>query len=293
MVLIFNQLLMLRTRALTAVAMLVICLPIMFLDDPRALQALGLVLVSLAAWEWARMNLPQTQRKMPVVFGLIVLDSGVFMLNNPASMSPSVALWVILGVTWLLLGGMVLKSGMKTWASLPSLFRCFLGYVVLLACWWALCLAKNMGLAFLLSCLGLVWCADISAYFVGRAFGKNKLAPQLSPGKTWEGALGAWILVSVLAWAWVQLAGSSWLQMQSVPEDLFSKLWARGPWWFFPLLAVLVALSVIGDLFESLMKRAHGVKDSSHLLPGHGGVLDRLDAVLSTLPWCVCLALYF
>jgi phosphatidate cytidylyltransferase len=118
--------------------------------------------------------------------------------------------------------------------------------------------------------MGLVWVADISAYFAGRRFGKNKLAPGISPGKTWEGVAGAMLGVSfyvVLVWGF-----SSDFDRREVLPILLLASW----WW--------VGLAVIGDLFESAIKRQAGVKDSGTLLPGHGGLLDRIDALTSTLP---------
>jgi len=156
-----------------------------------------------------------------------------------------------------------------------------------------LCLAKHLGFEYLMSTLALVWCADIGAYFVGRAFGKNKLAPVLSPGKSWEGAIGGGVLVCVMGLIWIRMPALLDINSVSSGESFFATLWTQGPMVFFLSLFFLVSLSVVGDLFESLMKRAQGVKDSSHLLPGHGGILDRLDAVIACLPWCVFLTLYF
>ena len=122
----------------------------------------------------------------------------------------------------------------------------------------------------LLFVMGLVWVADIAAYFAGRRFGKNKLAPSISPGKTWEGVAGAMFGVSVyvvLVWSF-----SPYFSTREILPPLLLTAW----WW--------VALAVIGDLFESAVKRQAGVKDSGALLPGHGGLLDRIDALTSTLP---------
>src|SRR5690606_32908688 len=127
---------------------------------------------------------------------------------------------------------------------------------------------------FLVSLLALIWFADIAAYFSGKALGRHKLAPRVSPGKTWEGALGG----VLAATAWV-LASSYW------PDSFGHVLMQRWSWWLVALIAVfLAALSIVGDLFESLLKRRAGVKDSSQLLPGHGGVYDRIDALLPVAP---------
>ena len=117
--------------------------------------------------------------------------------------------------------------------------------------------------------MALVWLADSAAYFVGRAFGRNKLAPAISPGKTWEGAIGAGLAVAVCG---VALAGY-------LPARI-----AANPALLVLLLFGLTAISIAGDLFESMLKRQAGLKDSSSILPGHGGILDRIDSLTSTLP---------
>ena len=134
--------------------------------------------------------------------------------------------------------------------------------------------------------LCVVWVADISAYFCGRAFGRNKLAPTISPGKSWEGVYGGVAGVLLLALGWIALESQLDLGSASV-----FKLLQQGLGWGGLLLAALLltALSVVGDLFESLVKRAAGAKDSSALLPGHGGVLDRVDALLPVLPAALAL----
>ncbi|MDI9677890.1 phosphatidate cytidylyltransferase, partial [Burkholderia cenocepacia] len=156
------------------------------------------------------------------------------------------------------------------------------GLVVFAACWHALVAARAQGVPFVLSLLLVVWLADIGAYFAGKAFGKRKLAITISPGKSWEGAIGGWF--AVMAVAGVAMA------VHAFEPTLFSAFAMRygmpGAW---AALTLLVAYSVIGDLFESLLKRQAGVKDSSGLLPGHGGVLDRVDALLPVLPLAMLL----
>ena len=147
--------------------------------------------------------------------------------------------------------------------------------------------ARTIGINFLLSVLLLVWVADIFAYFAGRAFGKRKLAPAISPGKSWEGVWGGMAGVLVLAVCWVWADAS----LHAGVASLYTRLLAHG--WPVLLIAALfmAAMSVVGDLVESLVKRSVGAKDSSGLLPGHGGVLDRVDALLPTLPLAMMLAL--
>jgi phosphatidate cytidylyltransferase len=122
----------------------------------------------------------------------------------------------------------------------------------------------------LLGVMGLVWVADISAYFAGRKFGKNKLAPSISPGKTWEGVAGALLGVAVYVVLVILVSGTS-RHYGLLPQAIVAAWWWTG-------------LAIIGDLFESAVKRQAGVKDSGALLPGHGGLLDRIDALTPTLP---------
>ena len=162
------------------------------------------------------------------------------------------------------------------------IFLLLAGIVVFVACWHALVAARMQGVPFVLSLLLLVWLADIGAYFSGKAFGKHKLAPAISPGKTWEGAIGGWLVVMIVAAAAVFL--------HAFEPTLYSALLAQwGAVRTLLALTLLVAFSVVGDLFESMMKRQAGVKDSSGLLPGHGGVLDRIDALLPVLPLAMLL----
>ena len=140
-----------------------------------------------------------------------------------------------------------------------------------------------MGLVFLLSSMALVWVADIGAYFIGKAFGKHKLAAQISPGKSIEGAIGGLVLCYLYALLCVVYL--------PLGDTLFGAWAIRFGWVpMFLMVTVLVAFSVFGDLFESQLKRLAGVKDSSHLLPGHGGVLDRVDALIPTMPMAALLA---
>jgi phosphatidate cytidylyltransferase len=156
--------------------------------------------------------------------------------------------------------------------------------------WVAVVQARMAGINFLLSILVLVWVADVFAYFAGRALGlkftRSKLAPSISPGKSWEGVWGgmAGVLVLALAWSWADRHFGA-----AVPS-FYSLLLARGAWFLLLAVVFMAAMSVVGDLVESLVKRSVGVKDSSGLLPGHGGVLDRVDALLPTLPLAMMLS---
>jgi phosphatidate cytidylyltransferase len=182
---------------------------------------------------------------------------------------------------WVLGGSAVLARGVARWPALPPVLRWVLGLVLLAAAWVALLQARSLGINFMLSMLCVVWMADIAAYFGGKALGRRKLAPAISPGKSWEGVWSGMAGVLVLAPIWMALDRFFGFDGPS----LYTRLVA-GHGWIVAALALLAlcALSVVGDLIESLVKRAAGAKDSSRLLPGHGGVLDRVDALLPVMP---------
>lgn len=278
---------MLKQRVITAIVLLLILLPALFYPAPEPFALLALILIAAAAWEWGRLN--SCSQTVSLLGSLIcVLFCGLsWNLGLPTRAVPAV--WVMVGGLWVLLGGWLLRKGVPVWSSLPAGLRWSAGLGALWATWLAVAQARVIGINFLLSVLVLVWVADIAAYFAGKAFGgrfsRGRLAPTISPGKSWEGAWGGMVGVVLLALAW-RWADQVW---QLPVPSLYSRLSAHG-WWFM-LLAVLflTAMSVVGDLVESLIKRSAGVKDSSGLLPGHGGVLDRVDALLPTLPLAMML----
>jgi phosphatidate cytidylyltransferase len=186
-------------------------------------------------------------------------------------------------VFWFFIAPFLLAKGMNLSLLKLKPFYVGLGLILLPATWFALVFLRELGLVFLLSTMALVWVADIGAYFVGKAFGKRKLAAQISPGKSIEGALGGLVLCYGYAFACVV-----YLPFEST---LFGAWAIRFGWVpMFLMVTVLTAFSIFGDLFESQLKRLAGVKDSSHLLPGHGGVLDRVDALIPTMPIAALLA---
>ena len=167
------------------------------------------------------------------------------------------------------------------WKPASRLAMAIVGWVALTGAWVALVALQARSPWLVLAAMAVVWIADTAAYFAGRAFGRHKLAPRVSPGKTWEGVYGALAAVAVYALALVPLADAAGRSGPVSPM-------AVGVWVVFAL--ALVALSVEGDLFESLLKRNADVKDSGRLLPGHGGVLDRIDALLAAMPAAALLA---
>ena len=276
---------MLRQRVITAVVLLALLLPALFASSPLPFALFTGVLISAAGWEWARLNGFSAPLPALASGALLAALCGLSLWNLPA-MGQAGGLWNAGLLAWLVGGTLVLRAGPAGWPKWPRLLRWALGLGLLWLAWLAMAQARTIGVNFLLSVLCVVWVADISAYFCGRAFGRNKLAPSISPGKSWEGVYGGMSGVVLLAVGWIALEGQFNLGSASV----FRLLQQAHGWGGLLLAALLLAaLSVVGDLFESLVKRAAGVKDSSALLPGHGGVLDRVDALLPVLPAAMAL----
>ena len=278
---------MLKQRVITAVVMLLILLPALFYRTALPFSLIAMVLIGIAAWEWARLNgYSQPHSLLSGLFCLLLCAASWWlgMLDQPLAL-----LWILAGICWVAAGAWVLHQGVAAWASHPRTLRQFAGVIALWLAWLAVAQARTVGVNFLLSILLLVWVADIFAYFAGRALGgrfsRGKLAPSISPGKSWEGVWGGMIGVLALAFGWQVADG---VFAAPVPS-LFSRLGSHGAWLLLVCALFLAAMSVVGDLFESLVKRSAGVKDSSGLLPGHGGVLDRVDALLPTLPLAMML----
>ena len=267
---------MLKQRVITALILLALLLPALFYPSPTPFNAITLLLIAAAGWEWARLN--GCAQLSALLWGG-VLGSVLAALWLTVGLSAAGPwLWWIAGGFWLLLTPWLLKQGIGGWPLLPRSLRLGVGWALIGLAWWAMAQARELGIGMLLSILLLVWVADVAAYFGGKALGKRKLAIHISPGKSWEGAISGGLGVLVLAFVW-----NAWWPDPSSPT-LFTHLFAWG--WPLAVLAVLLltAMSVTGDLVESLVKRSAGMKDSSHLLPGHGGVLDRVDALLPVLP---------
>ena len=279
---------MLKQRVITALLMLAVLVPSVLADSLLPFGVVTLVLIACGAWEWAKLN--QYAHAPSVGIGctcaaLCALSWVLGLLH--ANLSP---LWFVIGAAWVYLGVWLLARGIPSWRALPRALRLVGGVLALWAAWLAVMQARSAGINFLFSVLVLVWVADIGAYFAGRAFGNRiftrKLAPSVSPGKTWEGALGGMLGVVLCALIWKSYDASS----GALSTSLYTRMYALG--WANLLLGVLFlsAMSIVGDLVESLFKRAADVKDSSGLLPGHGGVLDRVDALLPVLPLAMMLS---
>ncbi|ALK31187.1 phosphatidate cytidylyltransferase [Burkholderia plantarii] len=275
---------MLKTRVITAVVLLAVLLPVTLFAPLAAFGALIALVLVFAAWEWARLlKFGPTGSVAYAVVAALALGASMRLGAGPdAGFGPSRPLVQAAAIFWLLAGPFALWRKPVLAERVWKPFLLAAGLVVFAACWHAVVAARAVGIAFVLSMLLVVWLADIGAYFAGKALGRHKLAPSISPGKTWEGALGGWLAVMIVAGLAIALG--------AFEPTLYSALAQRfGAAGALAALTLLVAYSVVGDLFESLLKRQAGVKDSSGLLPGHGGVLDRVDALLPVLPLAVLL----
>lgn len=260
---------MLRTRALTAAVLLAGFGSALFLLPQAGWIAFCAVLLALAAWEWGGLaSLAAPGRSiysgvLVLVFLAIPHLAGAY---APAWVYTASALfWVVLAPLWMWRSSRV--------GGAPLLLA--VGVLTLVPAGAALVDLRAGHPGLLLAVLGTVWISDSTAYFVGRRFGRRKLAPSISPGKTWEGVYGALLATALYALVLLVFA----------PDGLHSRtLSALAVFAWVAVVLGLTGLSVVGDLFESLLKRQRGLKDSGKLLPGHGGVLDRIDALLAAMP---------
>jgi phosphatidate cytidylyltransferase len=256
---------MLKQRVITAIILVALVLAAIFSFPPLWFRAFVAVFIALGAWEWSALA---GLRSAPprVAFTLLCL---AVMLGAPGDNS---RLFQVAGLWWLVAFVLVClyPKGAAAWHRWVVLLP--LGLIVLLPGYAALVQLRGNAdyVFFILLLIALIAAADTGAYFAGRAFGKHKLAVRVSPNKTWEGFAGGQVAVCVVLWAALLVQG---VELNAVQALLVT------------LGAVLLAMaSVVGDLFESMLKRQAGVKDSGTLLPGHGGVLDRIDSLTAALP---------
>ncbi|MGI4847403.1 MAG: phosphatidate cytidylyltransferase [Janthinobacterium lividum] len=266
---------MLRTRIITAVVLLAVLLAIVLAGSPMAFALALCVFFAAAAWESFRLF----KTGFPIVGAVIwTVALAVILLRHEVQRAPW--LFGLCVAIWVLRLAPALKFGLPALDTLSNRLLSAQYGVTLLASFVGMMLLFTHSALYLLSVLALVWIADIGAYFSGKAFGKNKLAPSISPGKSWEGAIGGWLAVMVIGLA---------VSMTPALADSFPA-YVRLKWGgagLFAVLSLITVASVVGDLFESMLKRRAGFKDSSNLLPGHGGVLDRIDALIPVLPLAV------
>ena len=271
---------MLKTRILTAIILIALFIPALFYLPAIFWAMLLLGLTIVASREWCRLAKFTTHQTILYLISTTLLGGELLLIISEAvTINPNNTsmMWIYV-VSCIFWGGAAPALLWKLYAVKSVGLLMLKGWLILLPTCLALYQLRAIDPWLLLGSMGVVWVSDIAAYFVGRSFGKHKLAPNISPGKTWEGVAGALIVVVCYALIWGQFIGKG-------NNILIINL---------VLLSLLLAgLGIIGDLFESLMKRQASVKDSGNILPGHGGILDRIDALTSTLPIAVLAFLIF
>lgn len=266
---------MLKTRVITAVVLLGLFLPALFYLPMMWWASAMLVLTLVCLHEWAGfLQLNAVQTRLYLIFSTLT-GAGLLVLLQQWGFHWFFyhALQVFMGMTvfWLIV--VPLAMFFNTFFKQKA-FNLFLGWALMLSLWMALVTAQEVNPYVLLVIISTIWLADSAAYFFGKQFGRHKLAPAISPGKTWEGVLGALLAVAVYA---VTLKTTG----------------AVSTWWILPGLWIVTIVGIYGDLFESFFKRRANLKDSGQFLPGHGGLLDRVDGVIPALPVGLCLVFWF
>jgi phosphatidate cytidylyltransferase len=268
---------MLRTRVLTAVALAGALLVALYALPAWGWCTVATGILTIGAFEWWGFARDARGSRVAYAAGMGATGAGLawalgLWAGRPGALLlyplyvAAVLFWVIAVPVWL----------RRRPTTPPASLVLGVGIAVLIPTFLALVQLRNIHPATLLLTMGVVWVADVAAFFSGRRFGAHKLAPQISPGKTWEGLYGAVIATACYAVAWVVLAPR---HLPALVRDLPGTVF-----WMLAVVEILTVLAVLGDLFESAMKRQAGVKDSGRLLPGHGGLLDRVDALTATLP---------
>jgi phosphatidate cytidylyltransferase len=253
----------LRKRVLTAVVLAALLVVVVLWLPPWVTVVVFTLAILLGAWEWSAFLLPSSPRwrlAYVLLVGVLLWVAWAIATGTggPDLVLVAALLWWITALGWIIFA----PRRVAPWSAGVA------GILALVPAWLALVwlrLSQPAGAQWMLFALVLVWVADIGAFFFGRSFGRRRLAPQVSPGKTWEGVWGAFAVSAVVA-----IAGSRWFQ---VPLRLF-----------LPLCLAAVGFSIVGDLTESLLKRFAGVKDSGSIFPGHGGVMDRIDSLTGAAP---------
>lgn len=256
---------MLKQRIITAAWLAPLTLIGLFGLQGGAFALFTAVIVLLGAWEWTNLAGVSHQRARWQLVAVIAVLMVLMWLSGAA-----LAIWPLwlAAVGWLVNLYWVSRypEASHQWQATPR--RLLMGVWVLLPCWVGFNVLRDTGAVWLLFVLLLVWCADIGAYFAGRRWGKRKLAPRVSPGKSWEGVAGGMVVTSLLA-----LVFAVWQPLGTL-----------GGVALVMVTALVTLVSVLGDLLESMLKRYRNIKDSSQLLPGHGGVLDRIDSLTAAIP---------
>ncbi len=268
---------MTRTRVIAALILAPVAIAAILLLPTPWLMALSAIVFLAGLWEWFRLaDVEDTlARSVLLVLNLALMVALVWASRTSSGFNyVLIQLATVLGVVWWLLACLWLRHfefGADHERPYARVLKLLAGTAAIVPAWCAMGMlhhAEPNGHRWLFVALAIVWAADSGAYFAGRRFGKRKLSPRISPNKTIEGLAGGMACGLLVALVFAPMAGAGWAQL--------------------PLVAlatvVAVAFSVVGDLFESLLKRHVGAKDSGDLIPGHGGILDRIDGVIAALP---------
>lgn len=269
---------MLRTRVITALILLAFLLGVVWTGSALLFKLVIVLFFAAAQWECGRLFKARTPLVGSVLWSALLL---FVLLKHPLDAAYPLSMLCV--AIWAIRLAPALGLGLPALGSIGNRLVSLVYGTAILGCFVSISALYLHSPLYLLSVMAIVWIADIGAYFAGKAFGKRKLAPSISPGKSWEGAIGGAIAVLVLTSASV-----SWPALQ----DTFAAH-VQGSLGWGGLIAVMLlvaAASVVGDLFESMLKRRAGMKDSSRLLPGHGGMLDRIDALIPVLPLATLIA---
>lgn len=266
---------MLKVRVVTAILMLMLFIPALFYLPIELWASVMLVFTMVGLYEWAGLLQLKpvylhSYMLASVLLGLCMLAL-LFAFGFHWFFYKAMLVFILATVFWCVCVPFALFH--NRFISHAGFNLC-LGWGLLFSLWMALVVAQTINPKFLLVVISTIWLADSAAYFFGKNFGKHKLAPAISPGKTWEGVAGALLAVAIYG-ALLKLGGSV------------------STWWILPCLWVITIVGVYGDLFESFFKRRANLKDSGHILPGHGGLLDRIDGVVPALPVALCLVFWF
>lgn len=279
---------MLTSRIITALVLVPIVIAALFLLSPTGFALVSLIVCMLAAWEWGQLAgfTSRSQRTSGAL--LCGLFLSIMWLGFPG-VNYNVHWPIIMGALWTSVAWWVIALFLvfcyprsATWWRHSRLLKILFGAFTIIPFFWGVMVLRHYGYEtdryrgawWLLYVMLLVWGADSGGYVFGKLFGKNKLAPKVSPGKTWEGFIGGLITAILISWGF-----GTYAPLTEVPLTLLT------------CSVIVVLASVLGDLTESMFKREAGIKDSGHLIPGHGGVLDRIDSLTAAVPIFACLML--